>query len=179
VDRTTTFPAIDHNLARETAGAGLAAVSSTLQAMAAFGELWAQTFAAHAGVAAKSARAAAEKQEAKSWYRHPDGIYAAGPDSIRAGWPWIGPVLGASPAAGAAVLPVLWFSLAFGARTGWPVPGLPVGWGLASPFQGHSMDEGQRQLLESLADAMLPFASYRSDGGHAVAQVIVTPANER
>ncbi|MFM1814187.1 MAG: hypothetical protein RLZ98_882 [Pseudomonadota bacterium] len=147
------------DVAGATAGAGLAMVTSGVVVMASMMEFWSRTLSGHSGVVADSSRRAAEKQEAKSWYRHPDGAYAAGPDSIRAGWPWVGPALAAMPMATAFWMPLM-----------------VAGASRFQPSVAGMIEAAANPISSAAADLMSPFVAYRSAGGHAVAQIVFDPA---
>jgi len=121
----------------------------------------------------------------RSWYRPPapELPFPLRPFDLMAAWL----VPGCSGSSFASTLALLgWLPSAVTNPYGWGLPG--AGMGLASPFAGWPMPwqnlsawwlpmhEATAAVAATTAaltpDAFNPFAAYRSDGGHAVAQIV-------
>lgn len=113
--------------------------------------------------------------EPKSWYRHPDQNRGFTPALA---WPWTGWTAAALPGSnGGAFNPMaMWFKA-------WPLQGNPAAWPMAFALMGfgvsrsvaYPLAEANTAALDAMATAgsavEQTFARYRSDGGHATAQI--------
>lgn len=121
-----------------------------------------------------------KSSEPKSWYRHPDRGASAGASQLGT-WPWMaawGSNTGFPGTNAAAFNPVsLWLKA-------WPLQGNPAAWPMAFAMMGMGVSRSVAYPLAeantAAVDAMTTagaalertLASYRTDGGHAVAQIL-------
>lgn len=184
----TDFTAMSARAARSSSDAMTGYASA---ALAAYSELAAQSFSWWA----RALSPPAAEDEPRSWYRHPDAAArtpqrAAMPAFSPFGWsPWTLPVQSAMPWLGASGMPRAMpnpFTLWLGA---WPLQGNPAAWPMAFAMMSFGVS---RQVAFPLANANVAaidavnvtgrlmeetFCTYRTDGGHASAQVRVASDN--
>lgn len=160
--------------------AGSTGFDAAIMVTAAAVDLWVRAVSAQVDLAQESLQKARERNEERSWYRHPDTISVDGPfgRAVVGVMPW-GMLAGSLPNSfwlGIWTTPLLF------QRYAWPT-GFPVQ--LASPalFDAQnwhgpwmpsqcSMSDG----LHIASELFENFSHYRSDGGHAAAQVLMEPA---
>lgn len=158
--------------------------SGALSAAASMIDLWGGMIQAQSKATEAAVRAAKDKQECKSWYRHPDSAdFGVGSWAVGSGGWWGNMPSTPHPFLALSGMAALWSPwmrdmtspvVAFNTLSRHFDP-----FGLARTAEMFSVAQpGLGRALPQTMDVFNPFATFRSAGGHAMAQVFMQPELE-